>query len=123
MELTELIGSSAVSAITVGSAVYVLMYKLMVKPLKDNVEAFKLAAEKDITSIKDDLKSNSEEDRKLRENFIKLEAKHDQAIDKVDDIKKELNINFGKLFQFMEERLKSEAALAQEVAVIKQKIG
>lgn len=122
MELTELVGSSAVSAITVGSAVYGLMYKLMVKPLKESVEAFKLATEKDITSIKQDLKSNSEEDRKLRESFIKLEAKHDQAIDKIDDIKKELNINFGKLFQFMEERQKTEAHLAQKIAVLEQKL-
>ena len=81
MDLSELLGSSAATAVTTASAVYGVMYKMFIKPIKDELDINKAMQEKEITDlrqnlnaeivvVKEELKKNSEEDTRLRESFI-----------------------------------------------------
>jgi cell division GTPase FtsZ len=132
MDLSELLGSSAATAVATASAVYGVMYKMFIKPIKDELDINKAMQEKEITDlrqnlnaeilvVKEELKKNSEEDTRLRESFIELKAKHDQQIEKIDDVKKEISQGFTKIFSYMEKRQEIEAKLSQEIALLKQK--
>lgn len=107
MAMTELLGSSLATALSTGAAVYAIMYKLLVKPLKDEHDIFKLAVEKDVASIKKELKVNSVADQELRERHIRLEAKHSAITDTMNAMDKKLD----KIFELLEKRAETESAI------------
>lgn len=128
MTLVEL-SSIAGGVIVVGGTGITIFKKSVINPLIEKINSLnslysdlKKEVEKNKKDSDDNWKINSIADQKLREEFIELKAKHDQAIDKIDDMKSVMTNGFDKLFAFMEKRQETESLLAQKVAGLEQKI-